>query len=371
MIVSEMDLSAFRKKDCNKIKDYIKNLICNFFVAFKTKKCVAIPRKKIYYSSKSNFAFGKISCKFFLFALDFLLEKEYVSEKIGYKAFGDNQRCRTSKYWATKKLYSHFQNIDSDAIFTILPPEIILKDRNKKIVDFKLTPELKKLKRTIRGINNLYAGTDIRTIITDERNTTRLFPHLTAIYNNNSWSEGGRLYSTLYRGAYSYQTLSKEERKRITINLNPTVELDYSCLHLTMLYAKCGQTPMATPYGFDTCRELAKKAILVLLNAATEKAAVKALNSEYQHTVDFRPIVAAAKQYHAPIKEFFGSGIGLKLQNEDGKMALAIVDYFCKQGIVCLPVHDSFIIAKKHADKLRDVMQAEFVGRYGITIGIH
>ena len=81
--------------------------------------------------------------------------------------------------------------------------------------------------------------------------------------------------------------------------------------------------------------------------------------------------MAAAKRFHEPIKEYFGSGIGLRLQNEDGKMALQIVDYFRKQGIVCLPVHDSFIIAKKHSGWLREVMQKEFYIRYGVAIGVH
>ena len=73
LILSETDLSIFRGKDIYRIKDYTKNLICNFYVAYKTKKCVAIPRKKAYYSDQSNFAFGKISFRFFLFVLDILV----------------------------------------------------------------------------------------------------------------------------------------------------------------------------------------------------------------------------------------------------------------------------------------------------------
>jgi hypothetical protein len=208
-----------------------------------------------------------------MFALDFLVQKEYVSEKIGYKAFGDNGKSKTSKYWATEKLYSHFKNINDDDIFSIPAPQIILKDEYKKSIDFKWTSMLKKLEKTIFEINKLYESSDIRTVIENERNTTRLFPHLTAIFNNSSWEDGGRLYSTVYRGVYSYQTLSKDERKCIQINGNATVELDYSSLHLTMLYAKKGLTLEKDPYDFDVCRDLAKKAILVLINAKTEYAA--------------------------------------------------------------------------------------------------
>lgn len=132
-----MNLSSFKKRDVYKIKDYIKNLICNFYIAYKIKKCVAIPRKKAYYSEYSNFAFGKISFRFFMFSLDFLVENKYVSKKTGYKAFGGNHKSKTSKYWAVEKLYLHFNNIKADDIFSVSTPPIILKDECKNPIDFK------------------------------------------------------------------------------------------------------------------------------------------------------------------------------------------------------------------------------------------
>ncbi|MBQ9087802.1 MAG: hypothetical protein IJY46_03385 [Lentisphaeria bacterium] len=132
-----MNLSSFKKRDVYKIKDYIKNLICNFYIAYKIKKCVAIPRKKAYYSEYSNFAFGKISFRFFMFSLDFLVENKYVSKKTGYKAFGGNHKSKPSKYWAVEKLYLHFNNIKADDIFSVSTPPIILKDECKNPIDFK------------------------------------------------------------------------------------------------------------------------------------------------------------------------------------------------------------------------------------------
>lgn len=104
-------------------------MICNFFVAFRTDKCVAIPRTKSYYSDQSNFGFSLISYKVFIFCLDFLVEKNYIGEKKGYKAFGGNQKGKTSKYWACPQLYGQFITVDLSDICTPPEKEIIMKNK--------------------------------------------------------------------------------------------------------------------------------------------------------------------------------------------------------------------------------------------------
>ena len=138
------------------MRDYIKTLMCNFFIAFRTNKCISIPRTKSYYSDKNNFAFSFISYEIFIFCVDFLKRNNYICEKKGYKAFGDNRKGKTSKYWAMPALYSHFTNIDFADIYTVREREIIMKDKDKKRVNFKGNLQTKLLREKLQTINRLY-----------------------------------------------------------------------------------------------------------------------------------------------------------------------------------------------------------------------
>lgn len=360
----------FSKKSQYKVRDYIKTLLCNFFVAFRTNKCVSIPRTKSYYSDHNNFAFSLISYDIFIFCVDFLTAKKYIAEKKGYKAFGDNNKGKTSKYWALPILYSQFNTLDFSDICTAKEKEIIMKDQNKNRVNFKGNSETKILRNKLELTNKLYQQFDFRTVLNSDRTTTRLFPRLTAIYNNCSFSDGGRLYCLPYRGI-NYQQLNKQERSRIQINLADTVELDFSTLHLSMLYSQRNIELLSDPYSFDLNRNIAKKTILVLINADTELSARKALEKQFENTIDFKPIIAAAKQYHTPIADCFGSGIGIKLQNYDAKIAVNVVSHFTAKGVPCLPIHDSFIIDKRFKEQLKDVMVYAYKMLFNGEIKVH
>lgn len=360
----------FSKKSQYKVRDYLKTLLCNLFVAFRTNKCVSIPRTKSYYSDHNNFAFSLISYDIFIFCVDFLTDKKYIAEKKGYKAFGDNRRGKISKYWALPILYSQFNTLDFSDICTAREKEIIMKDQNKNRVNFKGNSETKILRNKLESTNKLYQQFDFRTVLNSDRTTTRLFPRLTAIYNNNSFNDGGRLYCIPYRGI-NYQQLNKQERAKIQINLADTVELDFSTLHLSMLYAQRNIELLSDPYSFDCDRNIAKKTILVLINAETEYSASKALEKEYKNTLDFKPIIAAAKKYHTPIADCFGSGIGIKLQNYDARIAVNVVSHFTAKGVPCLPIHDSFIVDKRYKEQLKDVMIYSYKMLFNGEIKVH
>lgn len=360
----------FSKKSQYRVRDYIKTLLCNFFVAYRTNKCVSIPRTKSYYSDHNNFAFSLISYDIFIFCVDFLTAKKYIAEKKGYKAFGDNTKGKTSKYWALPILYSQFNTLDFSDIFTAKEKEIIMKDQNKNRVNFKGNSETKILRNKLQLTNELYQQFDFRTVLNSDRTTTRLFPRLTAIYNNCSFSDGGRLYCLPYRGI-NYQQLNKQERSKIRINLADTVELDFSTLHLSMLYAQRNIELLSDPYSFDCNRNIAKKTILVLINADTELSARKALEKQFENTIDFKPIIAAAKQYHTPIADCFGSGIGIKLQNYDARIAVNVVSHFTAKGVPCLPIHDSFIVDKRYKEQLKDVMIYAYKMLFNGEIKVH
>jgi len=115
---------------------------------------------------------------------------------------------------------------------------------------------------------------------------------------------------------------------------------------------------------YDSRKAPYKQAILTLLNAPTRRIALESLRHQVPN-FDWQSVIRRIINYHRPIKQFFGSGIGLKLQNKDGRMAIDILWHFAKKEIPVLPVHDSFIIASDHEEELKEVMAEVYSAHNG------
>ena len=237
-------------------------------------------------------------------------------------------------------------------------------------------------KEVLSEINKVYQANSFSYTSAMLEQSERLYPRLKSIFNNRSWEQGGRLYSAAFNGI-SYQNISEKERGTILINGQKTIELDFSSLHITMLYAKENIVVPQNPYDMlsKQLRALVKVATLILINADSDKAAVGALKNKKNElekqfdlseknqklldcfdkcTCSLEEVISEIKNHHPAIAKYFGSGIGLKLQNEDSLMALEIVHYFAKKGIACLPIHDSFIVQKQYENELRQIMEKTF-----------
>jgi len=67
---------------------------------------------------------------------------------------------------------------------------------------------------------------------------------------------------------------------------------------------------------------------------------------------------------HPKIKHYIDQKIGLQLHCEDSSIADVIMSVCNKKGIVALPIHDSFIVKKRHKDQLIQIMTKAFQGQY-------
>ena len=356
---SELIFREFQKNSLIKEKTdtvlYIQSLLCNFFLATSIKKTLAIPQDKNFYVESNSEIHNGIGYRRMIRLIDFLKKEKYVDFLPGFKKLLFNE-CYTSVYWATSKLLSAMTDWQLDDIKVASVPEIIMKDENKRVIRFKGTQFTKALRAQISTVNELYAKTIFGTTLDNDVAPVRLYPQLSAIFNNGSWECGGRLYCQSPKG-YNFQNIRKSERLRITIDGAQTVQPDYSGLHIHMLYAELGIQFNEAPYiYYDSRKAPYKQAILTLLNAPTRRIALESLRHQVPN-YDWQSVIHRIISYHRPIKQFFGSGVGLQLQNKDGRMAIDILSHFAKKGIPVLPVHDSFIITTGYGDELRTVMQ--------------
>ena len=101
--------------------------------------------------------------------------------------------------------------------------------------------------------------------------------------------KGGRFYGGFW------QQIDGILRSRIYMNDKPTVEIDFSGLHVILAYAQVGMTIWATtdedPYNIpiegieypDHARDVIKQLTLLAFNASNESSLFKAFRSEFDY----------------------------------------------------------------------------------------
>jgi hypothetical protein len=185
------------------------------------------------------------------------------------------------------------------------------------------------------------------------------------VYNRGSYSCNGRAYGALH------QNLPKHMRPFIRINDRPTIELDYSALHILMLYHHEGIDYQEDPYvvpGGPEMRKVFKAVGLVAINAETPKEAYGAIRDELMaRDIPLpqmkRPLVSLVEMFrnaHAPIAKHLFSDAGIWLQNLDSHIMNGILMRLMERDILGLPVHDSVIVQREHEEVLREIMMREY-----------
>ena len=153
------------------------------------------------------------------------------------------------------------------------------------------------LQQTAKGKTDSYFGDAGRPIELDFLYHRRLH----RVFNNGTLDDGGRFY-----GGW-WQNIPSHNRKRITINWHPTVEVDYSSMHPNMLYAMEGTSAPTDCYALDGFpvehRNLLKTTFQKLLNATGKIRAprIDALPEGWT----WAQILDGLREFHRPISRHF------------------------------------------------------------------
>lgn len=249
----------------------------------------------------------------------------------------------------------HAGIIGGERLVLAKPAEVILlRDDKGKLLDYRETRDLDRMRRRIERFNEAIMGGDLDTSIAAP--LARIF--------NKDMTRGGRFYAM---GA-SWQNVKAEARKSLTIGGEPVVELDYHTLHPAILYAEAGK-PMPTDcYALDGWpRKLVKVAMLTLINAPTihqarhsiahnDRMADLAEPGSQEALAKADQLIKDIKRLHRPIAHAFHSDAGARLMNIDAALAEAVMNIMLAQGTVVLPVHDSFLVPTSKRDDLEAAM---------------
>jgi hypothetical protein len=187
---------------------------------------------------------------------------------------------------------------------------------------------------------------------------------------NVDWYHGGRFYQA------PHITIPSACREAMVINGEPAVELDYSGLHIRMLYNRIGIDYRDECYVYQKAdqenkpdRDRIKLASLIVINSKDRREAIRAIHNQcrkkgiHYPAGQFRLYSALVDRfagYHAPISHFLFTGQGLELQYLDSTIMANILSRMTRENIPALPVHDSVICPAWHEGFLRQVMIEEY-----------
>ena len=320
------------------------------------------------------------------------LEKIYIARKIVLSANQDN-KIYPSMLWETaaadlgrpidrEKARGYMRFLKKNAIiedfkFTALKLEwktalpevtdddkelVVLRDENEKEITADQKPEkIKRVEAELKAYNGFLEN---RKVVLDGQ---ELDCKLRAVYSRGSYDMGGRLYTSK-----NGHQVEKSKRKRITINGNATIEMDFCCYHTNMLYNTLGFTLDGDAYDFLADRQKAKRVLNTCLDARDEKQAKCSIASFLCYGDDYKgdrvydvfkkyipeaeEMMRKAEERHSCIKDKFYTDNSLALQNLDAQIMLEIIDTLRRKKILALPIHDSIIVEVKNLMKAKKTM---------------
>lgn len=341
--------------------------------------------------SKSRYGAGFISARTFIDAMQALQGDGLIVLSTPHWDDPTKKRSRVARYMATPSLLRGIKRSGASIVDLRRRKNaegIRLKDGNKRLVAYGNDAFANSARDRLRIINDMLERQWADLALTDDQISTEL-KHIAGarddeaaqsfdfaartvhrVFNNDDWEQGGRFY-----GAWWISCPSRL-RPYILINGKRTVEVDYSGLHASMLYAQEGLPIPDDPYerclmkvGNKAERNLVKQTFNALLNADSVNRISEI--DDYSPEVtgrcwdDFKRYIVSR---YPEFRQYFGSGVGLRLQRKDSDLAETVMMQFAAKGYGCLPVHDSFIVHHGLQDDLDKIMRAAFEAKLG-TVG--
>ncbi len=311
-----------------------------------------------------------------------------MSDKLGYISIHHlpYQGKRRTSIGATEKLQRLIEGVEcrcTDIIFhpskdALSKNRVFLRNQKKKDIAYKDNTHTKRMKANLTTINRLLCNVNIGIAIPSQSAHDKLIKSLEArdinyidrthvllkrVFNLEQFDLGVRFY-----GGW-WQNIPEDYRGYIKINGQDVVELDYSEMHPTIVYAEMGAAKPESAYlpmpklteklGEKVARVYGKLAFNMLLNADTRYPRQP---KEYKPVkeatgVEWRELLDATCKQHELIKDrYFGTGAGRHLQYVDSQIAEAVLLHFANIGVACLPIHDSFIVPVDYEEELHAVM---------------
>ena len=385
------------KSDPNK---HLRTILADLYVAWETDHslCTIVSHKNGYQANSRHNALSipKRIIKIF----DVLYEKAYLDRVKGGYHLENPKLSRSTRYRPTALLQSLFGKIDVKAYDINLHQDqecIILRDKepealrttNLEYDDTKLTWSMRyEVQAYNKLMNDHYV--DVTTLqepfVVREVNPIRGKSYTIwhpvdqnhkftrRIFSRGSWELNGR-----WNGGF-WQNLPKHMRNDISIDGGPTVEINYSDLHPTLLALEKGVRLIGDWYdlGYQVCESIplqdqckvVKQLFLIGINAKNREAAFKAFQNahKFYKTASLKRILDAFVNKNPYFSDTICTDQGIRLMNIDSNITTHIINQFVTLRKPILSINDSFIVKSEDRHLLRTAMSNACIDIVGADI---
>lgn len=238
--------------------------------------------------------------------------------------------------------------------------------RNLNYTDTRQTGAMRKKMETI---NACLAKADLSTLPDAETAFDTSRRELVRIFNNGSFTQGGRLY----RGFW-LEMPTDDRRNTLRIKGEAIAELDYGQMFLRLAYAHHGlQAPLGDLYAVQGC-DARREGIKVVMNAAL--FATKPLSRFPRGAKEFfgnhetiESVMRAITTHHHPIEDLLFIGFGYKAMRHEGDIMVEVLLRAAREGLTVLPLHDGVLTPLSNTKEIMEVMVDVFHDETG-TVGV-
>ena len=267
---------------------------------------------------------------------------------------------------------------------------IVLRDEDKSDVeDYVETPFIQRSRKLLQAYNKLLFQTHIdiydleKPVIEIGNGKKKMKLQITQkdkfvrrIFNNSRWDQGGRFY-----GGW-WQRCPKEYREKIEFDGVGGLEVDFSGMHIVILYAQEGINYWADigddPYSIEQIEDINSKIdlraackllLLTAINADSPQKAFQAFRQQSESgslekkltNAQLGKLLDALSSKHQPIAHRLASGAGIDLMFLDSQITELLIDRFTYHyKCPILTIHDSYIVPFGYDRRLAEEMQVAF-----------
>ena len=383
------DLGLVRKEQTKALK----LLLCNLYI--ESNQSILVSRKRGAISTKRGNPQG-VGARSIATALDALDRNKFIVQDIGSKL-----ENRQTTIITTTKLIEWFQannwTEEDIAAFNGQYVTLRLNADKKGFIDFDDTDYSRWLGSELEKYSNLLNQSSIQLlglsgeVEKEYKNLTisRTFIRHKQHPRNGEFLFGGRM-------APPWVNLSKEERKRIIINGEQTVEVDRPASHINAMYEVITGKPYRHGYPYDLSVDdrVVPKHIVKHLSAFMQGSrspsgtAIRVGNHykreaskpgasaqdidnhdewlSFKKKVSSSVIINMFLQKHLLVKASYlqGKQYGDMIQCWESDIVFEVVVELVKRGIPVLTVYDSFIVQLSYLSVLKELMEnVKFVNR--------
>ena len=377
-----------RKKLSESLQYTMELIVLNLFKAWAIHPAmtVGIMRKKSYWDGRNkSYVNPRLSYRNIINSLDYLLASGWIVEvQKGQQGLYGNHGIST-RYRASEDLLKLFMQSpiqSTELTHDDAKPCVILRGKKPKktkanpnprgkLIEYDIDRNIGSMIDKANRINHALKRTDIGLYLTHDeekllyqqmRQREAMTLHwdrkfLTRIFNEN-FESGGRFFGGFW------QEIPKEYRSRLTIGNCMVAEQDYSSIHFSILYKKEGIELSQDPYDLLLApRSINKLTMNIMLNSKSFEECLTACRKNSKILMKdiscktMTEYLNKIEDAHHVIKKYFYTGEGIRLQKIESDIAEDIMFNLIKyHQVVCLPVHDSFVVARRHLGLLVEQM---------------